>query len=113
MTIEENRTQSPDGGSILASNVELVVRQITVQTLMLEDVAPEDIDRNTKDFLIDLGGTSIDALELIVSVEERFGIEFPDSQLNAQLVETLAGFVKSVCEKLEAKAGGGAESASS
>lgn len=108
MTSEECHTQILEHGPSSATSVELEIRRITVATLMLENVAPEDIDRNAKDFLIDLGGTSIDALELIVSVEERFGIEFPDSQLNAQLVETLAGFVKSVCEKLQGVSGGAA-----
>lgn len=80
--------------------VDGLVRQITVKVLMLEDVTPEGIDAKHENFLIDLGANSIDALEVIVTVEEKLGVEFNDQELNADLVKTLEHFVDAICDKL-------------
>jgi acyl carrier protein len=37
----------------------------------------------------DLGVTSVDALEILISVEVEFGIEIPDQDLRSDLIETL------------------------
>ena len=55
---------------------------------------------NTSGILTSLGATSIDAFELIVSVEERFGFEFDDQELNPDLVDPLGRLVTSVCQKI-------------
>jgi acyl carrier protein len=80
--------------------VDQMIRRLTVETLMLEDVQPESIDPNQQDFLIVLGANSIDALELMLAVEERLGFEFDDDELNPGLVSTLDHFVTVVCKKL-------------
>lgn len=80
--------------------VDVFVRQLTVKVLMLEDIKPESIDPKLENFLIDLGANSIDALEVIVTVEEKLGVEFHDSELNADLVKTLDHFVNAICDKL-------------
>jgi acyl carrier protein len=51
--------------------------------------------------LTSLGVTSIDAFELIVSVEERFGFEFDDQELNPGLVDPLKKLVTAVSSKLK------------
>ena len=81
--------------------VETVYRTMVVKILMLEDVKPEDIDDEREDFIIELGANSIDALELIISVEERFGFEFDDEELKPELMLTLRHFVDQVCGKLD------------
>jgi acyl carrier protein len=80
--------------------VEAFVRRMVVEVLMLKDVTPEGIDAEREDFLVDIGANSIDALELIVAIEERLMIEFTDAQMNADLVKTLNHFVGAICEKL-------------
>ncbi|MEZ4364235.1 MAG: acyl carrier protein [Kofleriaceae bacterium] len=80
--------------------VDALVRQIAVKVLMLDNVTPESIDPLHENFLIDLGANSIDALEVIVTVEEKLGVEFNDQELNADLVKTLERFVDSICDKL-------------
>lgn len=80
--------------------VEQFLRCATVETLMLDEVDPNSIEADKKDFLIALGANSIDALELMISVEERLGFEFADEELNAELVSTLDHFATVVCGKL-------------
>jgi acyl carrier protein len=80
--------------------VDQLIRHLTVETLMLEDVAIESLDPHQQDFLIVLGANSIDALELMLAVEERLGFEFDDNELNPDLVATLDHFVTVVCNKL-------------
>jgi acyl carrier protein len=82
------------------AEVERLIRQMTVDVLMLKNITPQSIDATREDFLVDLGANSVDALELIVTIEERLGIEFNDEQLNADLVKTLARFIDAICEKL-------------
>ncbi len=64
------------------------------------DVPPESLEANRQDYIMSLGATSIDTLELIITAEERCGIEFDDDELKPQLVETLDSFVNAVCGKL-------------
>ena len=97
--VVEKGTTSP-GRPASRDEVEKLVRLMSVEVLMLKDVDPESIDPTREDFLMDLGANSIDALELIVAVEEKLGVEFTDDQMNAELVRTLNHFVDSVCEKL-------------
>jgi acyl carrier protein len=97
MTAESQKDNLPK----TCEEVEQFIRHLTVDTLMLEGVDPASIDPNEQDFLIALGANSIDALELMISVEERLGFEFGDDELNAELVSTLNHFVSVVCNKLE------------
>ncbi len=58
------------------SGVEDKVKQIIVDQLGVEiaDVSPESA------FVDDLGADSLDRVELIMALEETFGIEIPDEQ---------------------------------
>jgi acyl carrier protein len=82
------------------AEVDKFIRQLTVETLMLDDIEPGRINPHEQDFLIALGANSIDALELMISVEERLGFEFGDDELNADMVATLDHFVSVICQKL-------------
>jgi acyl carrier protein len=82
------------------AEVDCFVRELTVEMLMLDDVAPQSINAQEQGFLIALGANSIDVLELIITVEERLGFEFDDDELNADLVATLNHFVSAICGKL-------------
>ena len=53
----------------------LELKQQIIKTLNLEDVACEDIDNDAPLFGDGLGLDSIDALELIVLLEKRYGIK--------------------------------------
>jgi acyl carrier protein len=70
---------------------------LIINTLKLEDVAPEDIEDNAPLFGEGLGLDSIDALELVVSLEKTYGVFIPDSEVGKKVfrsVNALAEFVK-------------------
>ena len=49
-----------------------------IQALSLEDVAPADFDADTPLFVEGLGLDSIDALELILLMERKYGVKVED-----------------------------------
>ena len=49
-----------------------------IRDLKLEDISPEDIVDDAPLFIEGLGLDSLEALQLVVSVEESFGVLIPD-----------------------------------
>ena len=91
------------GGNGNPSNrddVERAIRQLMVDVLLIDPEQAAMVSMETSGILTSLGATSIDAFELIVSVEERFGFEFDDQELNPDLVDPLGRLVTSVCQKI-------------
>lgn len=61
--------------------LELEVKQLIIEVLQLEDITPDDIDSAAPLFGEGLGLDSIDALELGVALQRRYGISLsPDSE---------------------------------
>jgi acyl carrier protein len=50
------------------------IKQLIIDVLQLEDIAPDDIDADAPLFVEGLGLDSIDALELGVAIQKRYGI---------------------------------------
>lgn len=50
------------------------VKQLIIDVLQLEDITPADIDTDAPLFVDGLGLDSIDALELGVALQKRYGI---------------------------------------
>jgi acyl carrier protein len=50
------------------------IKQVLIEALQLEDIRPEDIDVEAPLFVEGLGLDSIDALELGVALQKRYGI---------------------------------------
>ena len=73
------------------------IKELIISTLSLEDVAPEDIDAEAPLFNEGLGLDSIDALELGLALQKRFGVSLSgDSEQTRQhfrSVQALAAFV--------------------
>jgi acyl carrier protein len=61
------------------SELERELKHLIVEALMLEDVAPEDIDAESPLFGSGLGLDSIDALELAIAIERRYGVKIQPS----------------------------------
>ena len=71
-------------------------KQQIIKTLNLEDVACEDIDNDAPLFGDGLGLDSIDALELIVLLEKRYGIKLSDPSQGKAIfksVNTMAQYI--------------------
>ena len=65
----------------------LELKQLIIDTLDLEDISPADIDENAPLFVEGLGLDSIDALELGVALQKRYGVK-----LDAESDETRKHF---------------------
>lgn len=78
--------------------LEVDLKELIVESLALEDIAPEEIDTAAPLFVEGLGLDSIDALELAMALEERFGVKIgEDPEENQRIftsVQSLAGFVE-------------------
>ncbi len=53
------------------------IKQLIIDVLQLEDIALNDIDSDAPLFVDGLGLDSIDALELGVAIQKRYGITLP------------------------------------
>jgi acyl carrier protein len=77
--------------------LELEIKELIISSLSLEDIAPDDIDASAPLFGEGLGLDSIDALELGLALQKRYGVTLSaDSQETRQhfaSVNALANFV--------------------
>lgn len=75
------------------------LKQRIIEQLNMEDLTPDDIDESSMLFGEDgLGLDSIDALELIVLLEQHYGIKLTDPSKGKEIfqsVNTLAEFIQS------------------
>jgi len=81
----------------MADDLVLELKRLIINTLKLEDVTPEDIVDDAPLFGEGLGLDSIDALELVVSLEKTYGVFIPDSEVGKKVfrsVNALAEFVR-------------------
>ncbi len=61
-----------------AAEVRQALKELMVTELNLEGKAPSDIDDQAPLFGEGLGLDSLDALQLAMSIEERFGVRIPE-----------------------------------
>jgi acyl carrier protein len=71
---------------------EIIVEQLGVKP---EEVTPE------ASFVDDLGADSLDTVELVMALEEEFGIEIPDE--DAEKIQTVGDAIRYIDEKLGSK----------
>jgi acyl carrier protein len=75
------------------------IKSLIVETLMLEDVTPADIDTEAPLFGEGLGLDSIDSLEIAMVLEERYGVTLDDDpETNVQIFQSVASLSKFVAE---------------
>ena len=63
-------------------------------------VKPEEVTDQAK-FVEDLGADSLDTVELVMALEEEFGIEIPDE--DAEKMTTVGDAMKYIEEKISSK----------
>ena len=59
----------------MSDPLQLTLKRLIVEALMLEDVKAEEIDDDAPLFGEGLGLDSIDALELAIAIDRRFGVK--------------------------------------
>lgn len=77
--------------------LEQEIKELIISALALEDITPQDIDPSEPLFVDGLGLDSIDALELGLALQKRYGVSMSaDSEQTRQhfrSVQALAAFV--------------------
>jgi acyl carrier protein len=79
--------------SALASQV----KNLIISRLKLEGIGPDDIGDDAPLFGEGLGLDSIDALELVLAVEQKFGVRIEDEEVGRKAL----GSVSALCGFLE------------
>ena len=79
-------------------NLVLELKKDIIESLNLEDVKPEDIDADAPLFGSGLGLDSIDALELIVLLEKKYGIKMKDPQKGKQVFKSVNVMAKFIAD---------------
>jgi acyl carrier protein len=79
--------------------LELEVKELIIDVLQLEDITPADIDSAAPLFVDGLGLDSIDALELGVALQKKYGISLSadseDTRRHFASVQALAAMIES------------------
>ncbi len=79
--------------------LELEVKELIIDVLQLEDITPADIDSAAPLFVDGLGLDSIDALELGVALQQKYGISLSadseDTRRHFASVQALAAMIDS------------------
>ena len=79
------------------SELEQDIKELIVEALMLDDVTPAEIETDAPLFVEGLGLDSIDALELAMAIDKKFGVRIrADDEQNRQIfasVKNLAAYV--------------------
>ena len=78
--------------------LELELKQLIVEALMLKDVTAGEIDSEAPLMVEGLGLDSIDALELAMAIGKRYGVKFRSDEAQNRLafssVRALAGYIR-------------------
>lgn len=79
--------------------LEQEVKELIIDVLQLEDITPDDIDNAAPLFVDGLGLDSIDALELGVALQKKYGISLSadseDTRRHFASVQALAAMIES------------------
>ena len=79
-------------------NLKLQIKELIIDRLRLEGMSPDDIQDDAPLFGEGLGLDSIDSLELVLGIEQKFGVKIQDEELGQKVlasVDALAAFVAS------------------
>lgn len=83
--------------------LEQEIKELIIASLSLEDIAPDDIDAEAPLFVEGLGLDSIDALELGLALQKKYGITMKGDkeEMRARFasVATLAAYVAAQRDK--------------
>ncbi len=81
----------------MSDSLKTELKSLIVETLKLHDIDPASIKDDEPLFGTGLDLDSIDALELVLSLEKRYGVKITSSEQSSralQSVNTLAGFIE-------------------
>ncbi len=76
------------------------LKQLLIEGLRLQDMRPDDIEDAAPIFVEGLGLDSVDALELVVLVEEKYNIQIPDEDVGKRAFASIDALTDYVGEEL-------------
>jgi len=82
------------------NELKLHLKQLLIDGLRLQDLRPDDIQDAAPIFVEGLGLDSVDALELVVLVEEKFNIQIPDEDVGKRAFASIDALTEYVSEEL-------------
>jgi len=82
------------------NELKLHLKQLLIDGLRLQDLRPDDIQDGAPIFVEGLGLDSVDALELVVLVEEKFNIQIPDEDVGKRAFASIDALTEYVSEEL-------------
>ncbi len=75
------------------------LKRLIVEALMLEDIEPSEIEDEAALFGSGLGLDSIDALELAIAIDKKFGVKIAaEDERNKQIFRSVASLTAHVAE---------------
>ncbi len=80
----------------MSETLEQRIKRLIVDTLNLTDVDPADIDDDQPLMGSDLGLDSIDALELVVSIEKEFGVKLSSSEAAKEALSSVGSMARQI-----------------
>ena len=88
------------GRAMDRNELKLHLKQLLIDGLRLHDLRPDDIQDTAPIFVEGLGLDSVDALELVVLVEEKFNIQIPDEDVGKRAFASIDALTEYVSEEL-------------
>ncbi len=86
--------------SFRARDIEKEIKRILVSRLEIEPSTIAVCDSHTPLVGRGIGLDSVEALALIVGIEEAFDLEIPDEDLTVDLLSSIASLAEYVCQRL-------------
>lgn len=74
------------------------LKALIIETLKLDDVNPDELADDEPLFGEGLGLDSIDALELTVALEKRYGVSIPDAKVGQKVFYSLQTLAEHVAQ---------------
>ena len=82
--------------------LEFEIKELIIEALLLEDLTPEEISSTDALFVEGLGLDSIDALEIAMALEQRYGVEVDDDpDANRERFATVRDLARFVADQRE------------
>ena len=88
------------GRAMDRNELKLHLKQLLIDGLRLQDLRPDDIQDAAPIFVEGLGLDSVDALELVVLVEEKFNIQIPDEDVGKRAFASIEALTEYVSGEL-------------
>jgi acyl carrier protein len=75
------------------------VKQLIIDSLRIEGMSPADIDSDAPLFGEGLGLDSVDALQLVVGMENAFGVVVPDAAVGSKVFQSVRSMADYIAQQ--------------